>query len=415
MPPRYLQWAILGRAIPNSNQIMTPFLPLEGDALATVVLGKATVCNAEGEKVSEVRRILVTGAGGAPALNFIKSLRLAAEPFYLIGVDCNNCHLAGAQTDERHLVPLASHEDYIPVLQDLIAETGAQFLFAQPDSEIAVISEHRDRLDALTYLPARETVRICQDKYETYRLWQEAGLEVPETRLISSVTDLKLALVDFGEVWLRPSIGSAGRGALHIEDFEQARAWLDFNNGWGHYTVARYLSPQSVTWQSLWNRGELVVAQGRQRLYWEFADRTPAGVTGITGGALTVADPVVDDIALRAVRAVDREPHGVFSVDLTYGRDGVPNPTEINIGRFFTTHFFFSKAGLNMPYMLVKLAFGEELPPMSTKINPLPSGLAWIRGMDMEPVLTTVEALDAFERELAARRARRGAPVNLRT
>jgi hypothetical protein len=35
--------------------------------------------------------------------------------------------------------------------------------------------------------------------------------------------------------------------------------------------------------------------------------------------------------------------------------------------------------------------------------------------MDMEPVLTTAEAVDAFERELAARRARRGTPVNLRT
>jgi len=365
--------------------------------------------------VSEIKRIMVTGAGGAPALNFIKSLRLAAEPFHLIGVDCNKHHLAGAQTDERHLVPLASREDYIPVLQDLIAETGAQFLFAQPDCEITVISEHRRELDILTYLPSPETVRICQDKYETYRLWQEAGLEVPETRLVSSVTDLKLALVDFGEVWLRPSIGSAGRGALHTEDFEQARAWMDFNSGWGHYTIARYLSPQSVTWQSLWNRGELVVAQGRQRLYWEFGDRTVAGVTGITGAALTVADPVLDDIALRAIWAVDREPHGVFSVDLTYGRDGVPNPTEINIGRFFTTHFFFSLAGLNMPHMLVKLAFGEDPPPVSTRINPLPSGLAWIRGMDMEPVLTTAEAIEGFERELVARRSRRVAPVDLRT
>jgi carbamoyl-phosphate synthase large subunit len=361
-----------------------------------------------------MKRILITGAGGAPALNFVKSLRLAPEPFYLIGVDCNKYHLAGAQTDERHLVPLASHEDYIPVLQGLIEETGAQLLFAQPDSEIAVISEHRDQLNVSTYLPSRKTIRICQNKYETYRLWQEAGLAVPETRLISSVPDLKAALVEFGEVWLRPLTGAAGRGALHTEDFEKARVWLDFNNGWGGYTAARYLSPRSVTWQSLWHRGELVVAQGRQRLYWEFADRTLAGVTGITGGATTVADPIVDDMALRAVWAVDPEPHGVFSVDLTYGGDGVPNPTEINIGRFFTTHYFFSRAGLNMPFMLVKLAFGEEAPPVPTKVNPLPSGLAWIRGMDMEPVLTTDEAVEALEQELAARRARRRAPVDLR-
>jgi len=47
MPLRYLQWDTLDRVIPNSNQIMTPFLPLEGEALATLVLGNVTVCSAE--------------------------------------------------------------------------------------------------------------------------------------------------------------------------------------------------------------------------------------------------------------------------------------------------------------------------------------------------------------------------------
>ena len=51
---------------------------------------------------------------------------------------------------------------------------------------------------------------------------------------------------------------------------------------------------------------------------------------------------MVDEIALRAITAVDGSPHGIFSVDLTYDDEGVPNPTEINIGRFFTTHLFFT-------------------------------------------------------------------------
>jgi len=91
-------------------------------------------------------------------------------------------------------------------------------------------------------------------------------------------------------------------------------------------------------------------------------------------------------------------------VDLTYDRDGVPNPTEINIGRFFTTHFFFSKAGLNMPYLLIKLAYNEELSPINRKINPLTPGLAWIRGMDLEPILTTLKVCDLYESDLQNRR-----------
>ena len=45
-------------------------------------------------------RVLVTGAGGAPATNYVRSLRLAPEQFYLIGVDCSPYHLPLAETDE---------------------------------------------------------------------------------------------------------------------------------------------------------------------------------------------------------------------------------------------------------------------------------------------------------------------------
>ncbi|MFV2041202.1 MAG: hypothetical protein ACC644_04340, partial [Candidatus Hydrothermarchaeales archaeon] len=56
--------------------------------------------------------------------------------------------------------------------------------------------------------------------------------------------------------------------------------------------------------------------------------------------------------------------------------------TEINAGRFFTTSNFFSEAGVNMPYMYVKLAFGESFEP-GPKYNPIPEELYWIRLMDM--------------------------------
>lgn len=358
-----------------------------------------------------MKRILVTGAGGAPTLNFTRSLRLAAEPFHLIGVDCNRHNLARAETDEHHLVPTAREADYIPVLQQIVAETGAELLFAQPDVEIEVLSERRDELGVRTFWPDRRTVAVCQDKFATYRLWREAGLRLPETRMIETPADLDRAFRDFGDVWLRATRGAAGRGAFHTSDAGQARAWIEFNGGWSSFSAAQYLSPQSVTWQSIWNHGELVVAQGRKRLYWEFADRAPSGITGITGAGVTIADEQVDAISLQAIRAVDTEPHGIFSVDLTYDAQGVPNPTEINIGRFFTTHLFFTAAGLNMPEIAVRLALGDQPPRLAKRVNPLPAGLVWLRGMDKEPVLTDLAALEALDGALEARRARLARPA----
>lgn len=356
-------------------------------------------------KTQPMKRVLITGAGGAPALNFINSLRVAPEPFHIIGVDCSKYSLARARTDSRHLVPRSDDPEYIAIMRQVIAETGAQVLFVQPDPEVAVISENRKRLGITTFLPDKETVRICQNKFETFRRWQEAGIAVPQTLLVTDREDLTRAFDEFGDLWLRPVIGAAGRGALHPQGFQQACYWLDVNEGWGSYTAARYLSPQSVTWQSIWDNGQLVVAQSRLRLYWEFADRAPSGVTGITGSGVTIADAELDELARRAVFAVDRKPHGVFSVDFTYDDQGVANPTEINIGRFFTTHFFFTAAGLNMPYILVKLAYGEQPPLPKQRINPLRPGLVWVRGMDQEPVLTDVQALDRYEQELVARLA----------
>jgi carbamoyl-phosphate synthase large subunit len=148
----------------------------------------------------------------------------------------------------------------------------------------------------------------------------------------------------------------------------------------------------------------LIVAQGRRRIYWEFANRTLSGVTGITGAAVTVSDPDVDEIAQKSIHAIDPKPHGIFGVDLTYDHVGVPNPTEINIGRFFTTVLFFTRAKLNMPYILVRLAFDETLPSITRRINPLPPGLVWVRGMDTEPMLTTMKEIEKYENDLKQRR-----------
>lgn len=353
-----------------------------------------------------MRRILVTGAGGAPTTNFVRSLRLADEKFHLIGVDCDKYYLQRAETDERYLVPKGDERDYLAVLNGIIKNTGAEFVFAQPDLEIEVLSQRREEVAARLFLPSPQTIQICMDKYASYERWQQCGLKVPHTMLIDTPGDLRLCFERFGpRIWIRELKGAFGKGSLPAGKYEQAKAWIDFHEGWGRFTGAECLERDSVTWQSIWREGQLVVAQGRRRLYWEFANRTPSGVTGLTGAGVTVSDPVVDDIAQKAILAIDRYPHGIFSVDLTYDRERIPNPTEINIARFFTTHLFFSAAGLNMPYIYVKLALDEEVALPTTKINPLAPGLVWIRGMDIEPVLTTVDAIEATVRQLEERRA----------
>jgi carbamoyl-phosphate synthase large subunit len=352
-----------------------------------------------------VKRILITGAGGSPSTNFVRSLRLAPEEYELVGTDADEFLLMRAETDSRHLVPLASDPAYLAILNDIIDEEHVDLVHAQNDTEVRFLSDHRDEVHARTFFPSTETVRICQDKFLSYERWHAAGLVVPETVVMHADADLQDAFASYGgHMWLRDSTGAGGRGALPVHDLDTARSWLDLRQGWGRYTASELLEPETITWMSIWHNGELVLAQGRRRLYWELSKVSQSGVTGATGAAITVADPQVDEIATAAVLAIDPTPDALFGVDLTYDRNGIPNPTEINIGRFFTTHLFFTELGVNMPYVFVKLACGEDLPDIPQKLNPARSGMVWIRGMDFEPVLVPMTDIEAQQALLEQRR-----------
>jgi carbamoyl-phosphate synthase large subunit len=356
-------------------------------------------------------RVLVTGAGGSPATNFVRSLRQAPEAVYLIGVDAHKYTLWRAETDERYLVPLTGDPDYYAVFLQIVDETKPDLIYVQTDPEIRFLSSRRDELHARgvrTFLPNDRTIKLCQDKFLAQQTWERAGLAVPRSLMVRNAVDVERAFTEFGTpVWLRATFSAGGgAGSFCAESVSQACSWIDFSKGWGNFCAAEYLPGSTVTWTGLYKHGELLVAQGRSRLYWEFANRSPSGVTGITGTGVTVNDPVIDQLAQKVVAAVDPAPQGVYAVDFTYDGQRMPNPTEINIGRFFTTHEFFTKAGLNLPWFYVCAALDRPIPPVPQKFGPLPEGLAWVRGMDFLPVLTTLEAIDAKEAELQDRKRR---------
>lgn len=348
--------------------------------------------------------IQIGGAGGAPGNNIIRSLRESGRDDYLIGTSCNAADLFLADVDERYVLPPAMADDYESELFSLLNSCSPGLIQPTHDFEVRAVSRLRNKIaeaGVRYFLPAAETVENCVDKSRSYEIWQAAGVRVPRSILLNSPADLRKAFEILGEtIWIRATEGGGGKGALPVNDFDFARIWVERFDGWGKFTAAELLSPQSVTWLSIWYQGELVVAQSRRRHAWNFGDRTLSGVTGVTGVGETCRDETVDRVALDSIAAVDKKPHGIFAVDMTYDQAGFPNPTEINIGRFFTTVYFFTKAGLNLPKIFVDVALYREFPSLERTINPLPEGLVWIRGMDVEPHLTTAEKLNGLARSL---------------
>jgi hypothetical protein len=352
-----------------------------------------------------MKRILATACGGPSTLSFTRSLR-GADPertkYRIIGTDCDKYNIHRAEVDRAYVCPKATDPDYIPFIEWIIREERIDFLHSQPEIEAYVIGAHREQVESLgcrVFMPPQHTMELLRDKWKSYEVWRDAGIKVPMNVELNTEEDLLRAFEILGEdIWIRETVGAAGKGALSRPTFETALAHLQATGAWGHAVAAEHLSSDTVTWQSIWDRGRLVVAQGRRRLYWAFGNRAQSGVTGLTGTGVTLSDPALDELAITCVRAADPEPHGIFSVDFTYDRQGIPNPTEINIAKFFTTHHFITRAGWNMPLTLVQLAFGEYDGPYGVA-NPCQSDLYWIRGIDVEPVMVHREEVEAMERE----------------
>ena len=302
----------------------------------------------------------------------------------------------------KYVVPYANDASYKDALLKVLEVEKPDLIHFQNDLEIYHASLLRDDIQSIgtkVFMPRHEVIETCVNKWKSWQAFKNAGITVPENIFIDNEESLKKAFKELGDtegrIWLRAeSMGGGGMGSIPTNDYAMAKAWINRYNGWGSFIAAEMLSPQTVTFLSLWRKGELIVAQTRKRTGWIHGNRSASGVTGVTKVGTTCSDDFVTETAIKTIRAVDDEPHGIFGVDMTYDKDGVPNPTEINISRFFTTILFFTRAGLNMPVIFKDLALYGRMPNLEKKINPLKDGLVWLRGMDTEPVLSTIEEVD---------------------
>jgi carbamoyl-phosphate synthase large subunit len=160
--------------------------------------------------------------------------------------------------------------------------------------------------------------------------------------------------------------------------------------------ASEMLPGSEFAFQSVWQDGNLIVGQARERLEYLYGFLAPSGQSSTPAIARTVSSTNVTELATKAIRALDSHPNGVYCVDIKCTQNGSPRVTEINAGRFFTTSNFFAAAGLNMPDMVMKAATGTRLSPIG--LSPLDDDLYWIRNVDMNYVLVSESELNKWKR-----------------
>ena len=340
-----------------------------------------------------MKRILVTGAGGPAGINFVMSLKIVPEKMFIVGTEANEFFVHLASVDKKYRVPNATDPNYIDKLNEVVRKEEVEFIHAQPDIEVATISENREKLEAKVFLPTKKTVRICQDKLESAKIWERKKVPVAKSFELQHEKDIENAFKELGTpIWIRARHGAGGRGSTLAHNKETALSWIKYwksrKMNW-KFIAQEFLPGRNIGFHSLWKNGELVTSMARERIEYIYPNLAPSGITGTPAVQRTIHDKTVNEVGTKAVLAIDPKFNGIACIDLKENREGTPCVTEINAGRMFTTSFFFSYASkilrkdysANIPYLYVKLAFGETIPKIP-KYNVLPENVYWIRHID---------------------------------
>ena len=337
--------------------------------------------------------VAVLGAGGPAGANVVRSLNMAGHD--VIGIDGNPFRLGlieGTAVKQEYDV---YHDRFIGWLNDVCVDYQIRYVHSQPEEGVEVLSRSQGKLVAEVLLPSSQTVVLCQDKFETAWRWKKAGLKTQPVIKLELAEQIVEAIETIGlPLWLRATRGAGARGATLVENYDTALHWWQYWRARGsdwEWILEEFLPGRDFAWTSLWYQGDLIVSQGRERLEYIFPHLAPSGRTGTPTVAVTVSDERVNSAAMGAVLAIDDEPHGLYCVDLREDSGGVPRPTEINAGRFFTTSHFYSAAGLNIPDLCVQFATDTVKGPLPPQFDPLPEGLYWMRHIDCPARLLSLD------------------------
>ena len=321
--------------------------------------------------------VLITGAGSGGAENLINDLwstyphcvmigQDLYQPLRIIGTNMDQWLTLKSRADKVYTIVPAGHPEYIDALNNIINKEHVDLVIPDNDTEVRYIASNRKALKCRTFLPSDSAIRICQDKGDLYKRLRTADVDVPDFTEIESCSPL-LSWPKVTTRWVRMRRGSGSMGSLPVWSTGELRAWIKW---WERhrdvsredFLVCEYLPGSDYAVQSLWKDGVCILIKACERLRYVFGKNMPQGSSSSPSLARSVYNPAVIKTCISAVKAVDENASGMWSIDLKEDMHGVPHITEINIGRFCMISPIFDRVGrYNMAKVYIDLAMGNKV------------------------------------------------------
>lgn len=162
--------------------------------------------------------IMRSGAGCLSTAALINELK--KEGIRVIGLDCNPLSAGLYLSDKSYVVPRGDAPGFLEEIIKICEVEKPDAMLSGPEEELLVLSKNKDLFverGVLLLCPDYDTVKICADKRETYRVLHNHGIPTPE---IYDSKGVRFPCV------IKPRFGRGGRNIFKAEDRSELEFYL---------------------------------------------------------------------------------------------------------------------------------------------------------------------------------------------
>lgn len=163
--------------------------------------------------------IIRSAVGCLSAMALINELK--KENVRVIGIDCNPLSAGLYLCDEGYVVPRGDDPEFLDEILKICHVEKPNAILSGPEEEISVLSKNKrlfEELNVLVLCPDYDTVRVCADKAETYKMFKRYNIPTPE---MYDEDKVKFPSI------IKPRFGRGGRGLFIVDNAEELEFYLN--------------------------------------------------------------------------------------------------------------------------------------------------------------------------------------------
>lgn len=259
--------------------------------------------------------------------------------------------------------PIHAPSDFIDHMQKMVRRSNSRMLLPMEDQTLLLLSQHREEFSRRTYFPfvSPEKLTFAGNKERVLQLAESKGIPIPKTWTVQSISQLEGLIKGLPyPVVIKPKTGSGALGVSYIERPEDLKnRYLAVHEHYSYPLLQEYIPREGTGYgvSLLFDENTSVKASFVHKRLREYP---------VSGGASTLRESAryddIRDMAVSLLKALGW--FGVAMVEFKIDpRDGVPKLMEIN-PRFWGSLALPVASGVNFPYLLYRMAKGENFAPV---------------------------------------------------